>query len=201
MLNVMLALRRLALFGVAFAVTGAHCVWAQSGHGSTQGRTSTSETVAAPVAPSSGTATGTVVTVPPPRTTGIQPRLPGTPGRFPGGGARFPILWSSYFFYGWGEYVPLAAYPAPTPITDPNAPTGGLQLDVEPRSARVYVDGAYAGTVEEFSGYYKHLTLSAGPHRIDILASGYDPLTIDLAVIPGQTRSYRASLNRAFGGR
>jgi hypothetical protein len=74
-------------------------------------------------------------------------------------------------------------------------PTGGLQLDVEPRRALVYVDGALAGRVDQFSGYYHHLDIAAGWHSIDFIAPDYEPMTISVSVTPGQTTTYRGSLN------
>ena len=76
-------------------------------------------------------------------------------------------------------------------------PTGGLQIDVEPRRAMVYVDGRFVGLVERFSGYFTHLDLPAGPHRLDLVAEDYDPLVADVVVSPGRTSTYRAGLNRA----
>lgn len=73
---------------------------------------------------------------------------------------------------------------------------GGVQLDVEPRRALVYVDGALAGRVDQFSGYYQHLDATAGWHFIDLVAPDYEPLTISVRVTPGQTMTYRGSLNR-----
>jgi hypothetical protein len=87
-------------------------------------------------------------------------------------------------------------YLAPGPLPSDGRPTGGLQLDVEPRRASVYVDGWHVGNVDRFSGYYHHLDLAAGPHRIELVASDYDPLIIDLMVTPGRTTIYRGSLNR-----
>jgi len=85
---------------------------------------------------------------------------------------------------------------AAAPPSSDRRPTGGLQLDVEPRRALVYVDGFFVGLVDEFKGYYQHLDLDAGPHRIDFVAADYDPLSIDLVVSPGRTTTYRGSLNR-----
>jgi hypothetical protein len=79
------------------------------------------------------------------------------------------------------------------------APTGGVQLDVDPRSAQVYVDGTEAGVISEFSGYYNHLELVAGPHLVTILAPDYEPLTLPVLVTPGRTLTYRATLTRAHG--
>jgi hypothetical protein len=73
---------------------------------------------------------------------------------------------------------------------------GGLQLDVEPRRALVYVDGWFLGVVDEYSGYYHHLDLFAGPHHVVFVASGYDPLIALVTVSPERTTTYRGSLNR-----
>ena len=77
-----------------------------------------------------------------------------------------------------------------------SAPTGGLQLDVEPRRALVYVDGWLVGVVDQFSGYYQHLDLPARSHRIEFVAPDYDPLTVAVMVTPGRTTTYRGALNR-----
>jgi hypothetical protein len=86
---------------------------------------------------------------------------------------------------------------SPDLAADESRPMGGLQLDVEPRRAQVYVDGRWlAGVVDDFSGYYHHLDLPAGPHRIELVASGYDPLLVEVVVSPDRTTTYRGSLNR-----
>ena len=77
-----------------------------------------------------------------------------------------------------------------------NAPIGGLQLDVQPWRAQVYVDGAYAGLVRDFTGYYHHIDLVAGSHLIAIVTPDYQPLIIDVIVSPGHTTTYRGALTR-----
>jgi hypothetical protein len=74
------------------------------------------------------------------------------------------------------------------------APKGGVQLDMQPWSAQVYVDGKLAGRVEEFRGYYRHLELPAGPHVIGVVADGRDPLIIVVMVVPGRVVTQRATL-------
>ena len=106
----------------------------------------------------------------------------GIPLRFP----VFPIVW------GWGTMPFYFDSPA---LED--GPTGGVQLDVQPWRASVFVDGVYAGRVDDFSGYYKHLELVSGPHHtIVIVEPGYQPLVIDADVVPGRTRTYRGTLTR-----
>jgi hypothetical protein len=80
-----------------------------------------------------------------------------------------------------------------------DAPVGGLQLDVEPRRAQVYVDGRHVGVVDQFSGYYHHLDLAAGWHHIEIVEPAYLPLTMAVLVSPGRTTTYRGTLTRAPG--
>ena len=116
-------------------------------------------------------------------------------------GRRPTVLWFGYwgFYAGW---EPLAdGPPAFAPLLPgPELPTGGLQLDVEPRRTLVYVDGIYAGVVADFSGYYHHLELTAGPHRVDFVSKGYQPQTVGIVVTPGQTQTYRATLSWTTSG-
>ena len=79
-------------------------------------------------------------------------------------------------------------------------PIGGVQLDLEPRRAQVFVDGAYAGVVDDFRGYYRHLALPAGPHLIEVFTAGYMPLTFETMVVPDRTITYRWSLQEAPRG-
>jgi hypothetical protein len=96
----------------------------------------------------------------------------------------------------WGIVtLPQPILLAPPPIVE-GAPPGGLQLDVQPWSAEVYVDGALAGRVEQFRGYYQHLELPGGTHVITIVATGYEPLTFAVTIIPGKTITQRAALLR-----
>jgi len=105
------------------------------------------------------------------------------------------VLFDSYWApTAFGQTTPLPMMP---PAVDDERPKGGLQLDVDPRRALVYVDGRLAGVVESFSGYYQHLDLPGGLHQIELLASGYDPLVIEVVVSPGRTTTYRGSLSRA----
>lgn len=76
---------------------------------------------------------------------------------------------------------------------------GGLQLDVQPWRAEVYVDGTYAGVVQDFGGYYRPLELIPGPHAITIVAPDFDPLMFDVVIVPGRTMTYRGTLSRASG--
>jgi len=73
---------------------------------------------------------------------------------------------------------------------------GELRLDVSPRHAQVFVDGYYAGVVDDFDGAFQALKLESGAYRIDISAPGYDTLTFDVRIHPGQDVRYRGALRR-----
>ena len=96
----------------------------------------------------------------------------------------------------WGQ----GTLPLPVSVGEPGddsqRPAGGLQIDVEPRRALVYIDGRHVGSVETFSGYYRHLDLGAGPHILELLADGYEPLSAEILVAPGRTTTYRGFLSR-----
>jgi hypothetical protein len=112
---------------------------------------------------------------------------------------RLPWFGLVAFDYAWwGQDTLQPPFPGPPGPggNDIDRPIGGLQVDVEPRRALVYVDGRPAGIVEEFSGYYRHLELAAGPHIIELLADGYEPLSAEVLVTPGRTTTYRGTLNR-----
>jgi hypothetical protein len=153
-------------------------------------------------APTTGSRfTSTLKFVPPPR--GVRP------SPFPPGGFIRPgFVPGRFAFWPWGAWLPVPLYTSSgyyetssgdyeVPLE--NAPVGGVQLDIDPRRAQVYVDGTYVGVVEEFSGYFHHLEVPAGPHDIAVVAPGYDTLSVHVVVTPGATLTQRASLSRAYG--
>ena len=75
-------------------------------------------------------------------------------------------------------------------------PVGNLQLKVDPREGQVYVDGYYAGEVDNFDGVFQRLALEAGPHKIEIRAEGFEPVTFDVMVTAGETVTYKGELKR-----
>lgn len=72
--------------------------------------------------------------------------------------------------------------------------SGSLRLRVSPKTAKVYVDGALVGIVDEFDGLGGHLGLPAGRHQVEFRADGYVSRTIDVVIEKGKTRTERVSL-------
>ena len=113
-------------------------------------------------------------------------------GAFGLGLGYYDPLWSDWYDPGWADpgYASPDAYPASAPET------GRLRLEVEPPSAEVYVDGYYAGIVDDYNGHFQHLDLPSGPHHIEVRAPGYQPLTVGVNIQPHQTLDYRGRLVR-----
>ncbi|MBZ5559686.1 MAG: PEGA domain-containing protein [Acidobacteriia bacterium] len=109
-------------------------------------------------------------------------------------------IWLGYPVpYAYAYPVPVYGYYAPrAPIVVGPESTmyGGVSLEISPSDALVYVDGSYAGTVREFDGADQPLTLAAGLHHIEIQATGYETMTMDVTVEPGQVIPYRGDMRR-----
>ena len=67
---------------------------------------------------------------------------------------------------------------------------------MKPRDAEVYVDGYYAGVVDDFDGIFQRLHLDSGPHRIEVRAPGYEPLVFDVRITPDHTTTYQGEMKR-----
>ncbi|MEP6592909.1 MAG: PEGA domain-containing protein [Acidobacteriota bacterium] len=73
---------------------------------------------------------------------------------------------------------------------------GSLRLKVKPSDAQVYVDGYYTGVVDSFDGAFQRLTIEAGAHKVEVRADGYEPVQVDVMVLPDETITYKGELKR-----
>jgi len=65
---------------------------------------------------------------------------------------------------------------------------------VNPRDAAVYVDGYYAGIVDDFDDSSKRLVLESGPHKIEVAVQGLEGQVFDVYVDPAKTVELHADL-------
>ena len=110
-----------------------------------------------------------------------------------GYGVYDPLWYDGYLGYGYPAYG-VAPYVVPL-----GEVSGGLRIEVKPDTAQVFVDGAYAGIVDDFDGHFQHLDLTPGAHRIEIRAPGYEPLVFDTAIQPNHTTHYKGQMTPANG--
>jgi hypothetical protein len=73
---------------------------------------------------------------------------------------------------------------------------GRLRLDVEPGSARVFVDGTFVGTVDEINYRSGGFPIAPGSHRVTVLAAGYESAGTFVRVNPGESVLYREYLDQ-----
>ena len=73
---------------------------------------------------------------------------------------------------------------------------GQLRLKVKPENGQVYVDGYYVGDVDSFDGMLQRLAIEAGAHRVEIRAAGYETVTFDVMIAPGETVTYKGEMKR-----
>jgi hypothetical protein len=93
------------------------------------------------------------------------------------GGGRSVVVAGGFFYrpwfydpwYGWG--YPYGWYP-------PYGYAGryvdaALRLQVEPKETEVFIDGYYAGTVDDFDGFFQRLRLEPGEHEVQLYLEGH----------------------------
>jgi hypothetical protein len=65
-----------------------------------------------------------------------------------------------------------------------------------PKSAAVYVDGFYAGIVDDFDGLFQPLPLLPGGHTIALYLEGYRTVNKSVYLTPGSTLKLHEDLER-----
>lgn len=98
-----------------------------------------------------------------------------------------PFMWNYGDMSGWG-------YGGGGGGSYGGAQMGSIRLKVKPSNASVYVDGYYAGTVDDFDNAFQKLSLALGKHKIEISAPGYQPLVVEIDVRDFDTINYEGRL-------
>jgi PEGA domain len=94
-----------------------------------------------------------------------------------------PWAWGPYGYgYPFGHYAHYGYDP------------GSVKLKVRPRDAEVWVDGYYAGTVDDFDGVFQALRLDSGSYRIEIRKPGFETLTFNVRVQPQRAITFRGAM-------
>jgi len=102
-------------------------------------------------------------------------------------GYCFDPYWGVSYGYSGGGAAPEPKY---------KETTGSVRLRVSPSTAKVYIDNALAGTVDEFNGLNDHLTIEGGHHDLKLVADGYQTYTGDINIEIGRTNTVRVSLKK-----
>jgi hypothetical protein len=72
--------------------------------------------------------------------------------------------------------------------------TGEIKLEVTPDRAAVFVDGHFAGTVNQFRGAGRGMLVAPGKHHIKIDLVGYQPFETDVTLLAKQKITVKTNL-------
>jgi len=92
------------------------------------------------------------------------------------GRPRYSAFYDPFYFNAfYGPYFYRPFYFAPQIAYGPIIYGSGasLRLQVSPRPTEVYIDGYYAGTVDDFDGIFQRLHIEPGSHDVTLYLDGY----------------------------
>ena len=97
----------------------------------------------------------------------------------------------------WGGYEQWGPYPYPYPYPfryrDPGA---AVRLEVKPKETEVFVDGYYAGIVDDFDGVFQRLRVPPGDHEITLYLDGYRTTKQKIYLEPDNTFKIKYTMER-----
>ena len=106
-------------------------------------------------------------------------------------GVGFPCCGYAPYAYGY-PYYPYWGYPYDI--------SASLRLQVNPRDAEVFVDGYYAGTVDDFDGTFQRLHVGPGEHDLELFMPGHRSYQQKVYLQPGKTFSVRHEMESLAAG-
>lgn len=79
-------------------------------------------------------------------------------------------------------------------------PDAALRLEVKPKQAQVYVDGFYAGIVDDYDDWYQRLYTAPGAHEITLFLEGYRTQTQRAYLTPDHTFKVKFQMEKLPAG-
>jgi hypothetical protein len=79
-------------------------------------------------------------------------------------------------------------------------PYSSLRLQISPRDTEVFVDGYYAGIVDDFDGFMQRLHLEPGRHTIQLYLTGHRTAEQQIYLQPGGTFRIRHTMEPLAAG-
>src|SRR5471032_1575380 len=82
---------------------------------------------------------------------------------------------ATLFTMAWSATSEAQFYPYPYPpvYRAGYGAEGSLRIEATPKDAEVYVDGYYAGIVDDFDGVFQRLHTRPGAHEIELYLDGF----------------------------
>ena len=107
----------------------------------------------------------------------------------------FPFIASTFPISADAQWVYPPPYPAYAYVGE-----SSLRINVKPPEASVYVDGYFAGKVQEFDGKLQRLHVLPGQHELVVYLVGYRSLKQQLYLGPNVTRTIEGTLEKLGAG-
>jgi PEGA domain len=115
------------------------------------------------------------------------------------GGYYDPFFYSPFWYdpwfaspYSWGWYPPYRGRYL--------APEASVKLEVKPSQAEVYVDGYYAGIVDDFDGAFQRLHVAPGEHELELYLDGYRAVKQKVYLTADNTFKVKYTLEKLGAG-
>ena len=70
-----------------------------------------------------------------------------------------------------------------------------IRLEVKPKEAEVYVDGYYAGIVDDFDGTFQRLHVLRGQHELTLYRRGFKSIHQNVTLAAGSTFKVKTNLD------
>jgi PEGA domain-containing protein len=117
---------------------------------------------------------------------------------FVSAGYYSPFFWP----YGswWYPYPFFGPYYYPSAYGFRYAYEADIRVLVKPKQAQVYVDGYYAGIVDDFDGVFQRLHVRPGGHEITLYLTGYRTVRQSIMVSGGSTYKLHYVMEPLPGG-
>jgi len=114
-------------------------------------------------------------------------------------GGYYDPFWAYDPWYGFYDQYPYGPYPFRYPYYtfDPGA---SIRVEVKPKEAEVYVDGYYAGVVDDFDGVFQRLPVEPGEHEIELYLDGYRAVKQRVYVTPRHTFKLKYTMEKLGPG-
>jgi PEGA domain len=109
----------------------------------------------------------------------------------------YPAFYYSAWYGPWGWY----GYPwGPWPAYAYYDNSSSVRIQGAPREAEVYVDGYYAGVVNDFDGVLQRLRVPPGEHEVVIYLEGFKSTRQTILFRPGTSYKITATLEKLAPG-
>jgi hypothetical protein len=106
-------------------------------------------------------------------------------------------FWYGYPWYAYPYQYPIGRYPYGYGFADRDS---AVRLEVTPKEAEVFVDGYYAGIVDDFDGVFQRLRVPPGEHELTLFREGYRSVHQTLYLTADSTFKVKFNMQKLAAG-